>query len=129
MKAFFAAIGFFVFGVGGVLPALIGAKATSSRNSSSPEAQSQSQTFHAAYQGRTYAGGTRNNVGVAVIGVSQMGAINNEFEVIRPHGKFLVVKLAVGNFQDSEITPNNTAFEIVALGGARYASSSDTFLV
>lgn len=121
MKAIFAFLGVVVVGFIGlvVLVALFSTGSTHSSNSSSASSIPYSVTLGE----RTYTGAYASNVGVAVLGVASQPFLFTGLGQSQPDGKYVIVQIAVANQQNSEITMDNSLFELVSSDGTVYSSS------
>ena len=64
-----------------------------------------------------------SHVGVAVLDVRSSPVFNSGYELSRADGKYVMVAVAVTNYQNSEITLSNAEFELFGADGTQFASS------
>jgi hypothetical protein len=132
MKAIFTFIGVVVVGFIclGVLVALFSTGSTHGIGNTSSNSSSVSSIPYSVTVGeRTYTGAYASNVGVAVLGVASQPFLYTDLGQSQPDGKYVIVQVAVTNGQNSEITMDNSLFELVSSDGTVYSSSSKSMEV
>lgn len=132
MKAIFTFVGVVVVGFIGlvVLVAVFSTGSTHGVGGFSSNSSSASSTPYSVTVGeRTYTGAYASNVGVAVLGVASQPFLFTDLGQSQPDGKYVIVQVAVTNQQNSEITMDNSLFELVSSDGTVYSSSSKSMEV
>ncbi|MEG9435068.1 DUF4352 domain-containing protein [Edaphobacter sp. HDX4] len=78
---------------------------------------------------KRYTGKTVSNVGAAILGFGDAPFLSTGYSMERPDGKFIVVKVAVTNYQRDAITMDNNLFKLLSPDGVEYSSSSKSMSV
>jgi hypothetical protein len=115
---------------------LVGTSASHPRSSSSdartdqsPQTSETGAPFIIRAGGRSYMGSEASQVGVAVMGVSTSPVVQSLMGMEQADGTFIFVTVGISNHQSTEITMNQSLFEIVDESGNVYSSSSKSFEV
>jgi hypothetical protein len=132
MKTVFTVIGVAVVGFIGlvVLVAVFSSNSTHSAGDLSSNSSSAATSPYSVTVGEnTYTGAYASNVGVAVLGVSSNPFLFTDLGQSQADGKYVVVQVAVTNHQNSEVTMDNSLFDLVSSDGTVYSSSSKSMEV
>jgi hypothetical protein len=132
MKTVFTAIGVLVVGFIGliILVAVFSSGRTHNGTDFGSDTSPASPTpYTVTIGGTVFRGAFASNVGVAVLGAASQPFILTDLGTSQADGKYVIVRIAVSNQQSSEITMNDSLFELASPDGTVYSSSSKSMEV